>query len=178
MTLSGLDPDKILGLTKQKMIRTFSRCFSYIVSNWRLKVKVIAVIFLLLVIIKQHFEIQSLKNRHIAIKVETRTASAAIHSVSEMLKAGNHSYHSEPNLSREIHALDNAALLLGQPPGDGGQGKDSGIMCPEHHMGGIDYDWPYNLRNWVLEDCSYGRKVEDLVTLVFSVDKEKQVPIS
>ena len=176
-----MDPDKIVGdcdkrlITKQKMIRTFSRCFSYIVSNWRLKVKVIAVIFLLLVIIKQHFEIQSLKNRHIAVKVETRTASAAIHSVSEMLKAGN---HSEPNLSREIHALDNAALLLGQPPGDGGHGQDSGIVCPEHHMGGIDYDWPYNLRNWVLEDCSYGRKVEDLVTLVFSVDKEEQVPIS
>ena len=98
------------------MIRNVSRCFSYIVSNWRLKVKLIAVGFLLIVILKQYFEIQSLHNQYVAIKVETRSASAAIHSVSEKLKAAN---QSEPNLSREILALDNAALLLGQPLGSG-----------------------------------------------------------
>ena len=152
------------------MIRNVSRCFSYIVSNWRIKVKLIAVGFLLMVILKQYFDIQSLHNQHIAIKVETRSASAVIHSVSEKLKAGN---QSEPNLSREILALDNAALLLGQPPGDGGHGQDRAIVCPEHHMSGID--WPYNLRNWVIEDCDYGKKVGDLLTLVFSVDKEEQV---
>ena len=157
------------------MIRNFSRCFGYIVSNWRLKVKLIAVGFLLLVILKQYFEIQSLNNRHIAVKVETRTASRTIHNVSETLKAGN---HSGPDLSREILALDNAALLLGQPPGAGGHGQDRAIVCPEHHLTPYDQiDWPYNLRNWVLEDCGYGRKVGDLVTLVYSVDKEEQVAI-
>lgn len=155
---------------EKKMIRNVSRFISYIVSNWRIKVKLIAVGFLLMVILKQYFDIQSLHNQHMAIKVETRSASAVIHSVSEKLKAEN---QSEPNLSREILALDNAALLLGQPPGDGGHGQDRAIMCPEHHMSGID--WPYNLRNWVIEDCDYGRKVGDLLTLVFSVDKEEQV---
>ena len=159
---------------ERKMIRNVSRCFSYIVSNWRLKVKLIAVGFLLIVILKQYFEIQSLHNQYVAIKVETRSASAAIHSVSEKLKAAN---QSEPNLSREILALDNAALLLGQPPGDGGHGKERAIVCPEHYIDTYNYDWPYNLRNWVLEDCGYGRKVGDLVTLVFSVDKEEQVSI-
>ena len=109
---------------------------------------------------------------NVAIKVETRSASAAIHSVSEKLKAAN---QSEPNLSREILTLDNAALLLGQPPGDGGHGQERAIVCPEHYIDTYNYDWPYNLRNWVLEDCGYGRKVGELVTLVFSVDKEEQV---
>ena len=161
-------------MTMRKIVRNISKCFSHIVSNWRLKVKLIGVGILLLVILKQHFDIQSLHNQNMAIRVETRTASDAIHSVSEKLKAGN---HSEPNLSRAILAFDNAALLLGQPPGDGGHGQDRAIVCPERHLGGDGIDWPYYMKNWVLEDCDYGRKVGDIVTLVFSVDREDQVSL-
>ena len=147
------------------------RCFHLIVSNWRLKLKLIGVGFLLLVILNQHLNIKLLRSQQVTTKVEMRTAREAIHSVIDKLKAAVN--HSANNLDREILALDNAALLLGQPPGDGGHVEDRGLVCPEQYE--ANTDWPYYMRDWTVENCGYGRKVGDLVTLVFSVDKEEQV---